>query len=82
MIPAPPEIACERPQAFLQRSNEAIQCTSFADDGRDLRGRFGQHVNLIGAERPGFDGLDNEDALENSPIDQWNTEKRLVSVFP
>src|ERR1700756_1948276 len=82
VIPAPPQIACQRPQAFLQRSDEAIQRTSFADDGRDLGGRFGQHANLIGVKRSCFYGLDNEDALENSPIDEGDTEKRLIGVFP
>ena len=38
MVPAPPEIPCERPKALLRRCNEAIECAGLADDRRDLRG--------------------------------------------
>ena len=51
VVPTPPEIARERPEAFLGRSDEAIERAGFADDGRHLGGGFDQHAHFIFVER-------------------------------
>ena len=81
MVPAPPQVASQRPKAFLRGSDEAIQRPRFAHHRRDLGRRLGQHVNLIFAESPRLYGLNYQNALQNPPVDQWNPEKRLVGIF-
>ena len=81
VVPTPPEIARERPEALLRRGDEAVEGARLADDGRDLVGRLGQHADLSFAKDAGFFGLNDENALQNSAIDQRHAEEGLVVVF-
>ena len=55
--------------------------SGFTHHRSDLSRRLGQHANLVFAENPGFDGLHYENALQNSAIDQRNTQERLVGIL-
>ncbi len=81
IIPAPPQIACKRPQAFLRWSNEAVHRACFAHHGGDLGGHFHEHSNLFLAKHAGLLGLDNEDALKNATIDERHAKERLVRLL-
>ena len=47
LIPAPPQIAGERPELLLGRGDKAVERASFADDRRDLGGGFAQHLDFV-----------------------------------
>jgi hypothetical protein len=72
VIPAPPQIAGERPEPLLHRRDEAIQRARFADHRRHLRGRFHQHLHFVVGEGARFDGLHHQHALQHALIDQRN----------
>src|SRR5262245_46714855 len=65
VIPAPPEVPCERPEAFLHGSDELIESSSLAYDGRHLSGGFHEHLNFFSAEITRLDRLNNKNTLEN-----------------
>src|SRR5271165_5542133 len=81
MVPAPPEIARERPEALLRRSNEAVQGARFADYRCDLVRRFHQHADLRLAKGARVFGLNNEDPLQNAAVDERHAEKGMVDLF-
>src|SRR6202021_1596899 len=81
VIPAPPQIARQRPQPLLQGSNEPIQSSRFTHDRSDLRRCLAQHPTLVPAKNAGFHGLYYKNSLKNSAIDQGNAEERLVRVL-
>ena len=81
MVPAPPQVARQRPQPFLGGSNKAIEGPRFAYHRPNLDCRLDQHPHFILAKDPGRDGLDHQDSLQNAAIDQGNAEEGLVCVF-
>ena len=81
MVPTPPEIAGQRPEALLCGRDEAVEGAGFANDGGDLVGGFGQHADFIFAKDARFLGLDDENALQDSAIDEGNAEKGVVLLF-
>ena len=68
-IPAPPDVVGQRPEAFLRGGDEAVEGARFADDRRDLVGRFDQHADLIVAKGARFLGLHDQHALQDAAID-------------
>ena len=81
VVPAPPQVARQRPQALLRRSDEAVQGARFADDRSHLGSGLAQHANFIFPKDTGRDGLHYQHALQHAAVDQRNAEKRLVSLF-
>jgi hypothetical protein len=81
LVPDPPEIACQRLQPFLDGSDETIEGASLAHDRRDLGGSLRQHANLIVPKHPGIDRLNDENALQDSSIDERDIEKGLIRLF-
>src|SRR6266498_3301972 len=81
MIPTPPQIASQRPQALLQRGDEAIKSPSLTHDRGDLSGSLAEHSNFVGAENTRFDSLNNQNTLENSAVDQGHAQEGLIGVF-
>ena len=81
VVPAPPQIARQRPQPFLRRRDEAIERARLADHRRNLRGGFHQHPNFVLAEYARFDRLHHQHALQHAVIDQRDAQERLVGVF-
>ena len=75
VIPTPPQIPGQRPQALAYWSDESIQRARLADDGRDLRGRLHQHPYFIIAKHPRFDRLNDENPLQHAAIDKRNAEE-------
>ena len=78
VIPAPPEIAGERPEAFLGGRDEAVERARLADDGRHLVGRFGQHADLVVAKDARLLGLHDQHALQDAAIDERHAEEGVV----
>ena len=81
LIPTPPEIARQGPEPLLKRRDEARQSARFGDHRRKLRGGLGHHVDFEVSKTTILDGLDDQDTLQNSPIDERDAEERLVSLF-
>ena len=81
MIPTPPQVARERPKAFLRRSDEAIEGARLADHRRHFARGLREHANLVVAKHARILGLHNQNALQNAAIDQRNAEKRVVIFF-
>ncbi len=81
MIPAPPHIARQGPEPFLQGSDKTIHGPGFTHYRSDLSGSLGQHANFILAENARLDGLHDQNALENAPVDQGDSQKRLVGFL-
>src|SRR4051794_39611196 len=75
VIPAPPKISRQRPQPFLRRSDKAIESTSFAYDGSHLVGSLYEHANFSLMKHARIFGLDHENTLKNSAVNQGNTEE-------
>ncbi len=81
LIPAPPQIARDRPQFFLRRGDEAIERARLADHRRYLRRRFGQHANFIVRKSSGLDRLHHQDALQHAAVDDGDAQEGLVGIF-
>src|SRR6202020_878550 len=81
MIPAPPEITSQTPKPFWGWSDEAIQRTGFVDHGRYLGRRLGEHLNFILAENSRLHSLNDQHTLQNSAVNEWNPQERLVLIF-
>src|SRR5262249_33931194 len=54
MVPAPPQIAGQRPQAFLNWRDKAVEGTRFTDNWCQLRCGFGEHSYFIGTKYASF----------------------------
>jgi hypothetical protein len=80
-VPTPPEIPGEGPEALLRRGDEAVESTGLADDGRHLRRGFGEHPDFGVVEGARLLGLDDEDALKDTAVDDGHTQKGLVGLF-
>jgi hypothetical protein len=65
----------------LGRGDETIKSASFAYHRSDLGGGLRQRPNFFLMKDPGLDGLHDENALQNTAIDERNSEERLVGVF-
>ena len=81
VIPAPPQIARQRPQPLLRRNDESVERSGFANDRSHLPGSFGQHTNFIFRKNSGFDRLHNQNTLQYAAIDQRNAQERLIGVL-
>ncbi len=66
---------------LLNRSNEAIQASSLAHDGRHLRRCRDKHANFGLAKFARRGGLHDQYALQNASVDQRHAEKSLVTVL-
>ena len=81
LVPAPPEVAREGPEALLCGADEAVQRARLADHRGDLAGGFDQHTNLVLAEGARVLGLHDEDALQDAAVDERHAEKGVVQFF-
>ena len=81
VVPAPPQIARQRPEPLLRGRDEAVERARFAHHRRHLRGGLRQHADLVFAESPRLHGLHHQNALQHAAVDQRHAQKRLVGVF-
>ena len=81
VIPAPPDVARERPEALLCRGDETVEGAGFADNRGDLVGGIGEHADFVVAEDAGFLGLHHENALQDAAIDEGHAEEGVVLLF-
>ncbi len=80
-VPAPPEILRQGAQPLMRRGDELSERSRFGHDRRHLRAGHRQQPHVLGAEGPGFDGLDDEHALQQPALDDRHAEKRAIGVF-
>ena len=81
LIPTPPEISRQRPESFLRRCDKAIEGASFTDDGRNLVSGLDEHANFSLLKYARILGLDHENTLKDSAVDQGYTEERVICLF-
>jgi hypothetical protein len=81
MVPAPPQVARQRPEPLLRRADEAVEGTRLAHHGSDLVGGVDQHANLVLAEDARLPGLHDEHALQDSAVDEGHAEEGVVLLF-
>ena len=72
VVPAPPEVARERVESLMRRCRRLAERPRFADDRRQLCACHDEHPDIVLAERPAFDGLDDEDSDEQAAIQNWD----------
>jgi hypothetical protein len=81
MVPAPPDVAGQRPEPLLHRGNKAVERARLTDHRSHLRGRLRQHANLVFTIGAWFLGLNHQDPLQKPAIDQRHAQKRVVFLF-
>src|SRR5882762_5725449 len=81
VIPAPPQIARQRPEALLNGSDKTIERSSFAHHGRELGRRFHQHSDFILLKNSRHYGLNDQNTLQHASIDERHAEERLIGLF-
>ena len=81
LIPAPPKVTRESPEALLGGGNEAVEHPRLTHDRCYLRGGFHQHADVLRLENARLNGLYHEHALKDAAVDQRNAQKRLVLFF-
>ena len=81
VVPAPPQIARQRPQPLLSGRDKAVQSASFADHRAHLGRGLAQHADFVLAKHARRDGLHHQHSLQHAAIDQGNAQERLVCVF-
>ena len=81
VIPAPPQIAGQRPQPLLSRRDETVERARFAHDVRYPVRRLGEQTNLILREDSRLQGLHHQNALQHAAIDERNSQERVVIVL-
>ena len=82
VVPAPPEIARQRPQPFLRRSDETVERAGLADHRRDLRRRLRQHADFVFSKDARLDCLHDQHALQHAAIDERHAQKDLKLSSP
>ena len=81
VVPAPPEIAGQGPEALLSGGDEAIEGAGFADHRRDFTGGVDQHANFIFAKDAAILGLNYQNTLQDTTVDERHTEEGVVDLF-
>ncbi len=81
VIPTPPQVAGQRPQPLLCRSNEAVERTRLGDHRRYLRRGLRQHPNLVFAIQPLLDGLHHQHSLQHTAVQQRHSKKGLEVIL-
>src|SRR2546423_7318916 len=81
VVPAPPEVARQCPKPFLRWSNKSVERARFAYHWRHLGSSLGQHANFVFGKGPRFDRLHYQHSLQDSAIDEWNSQEGLVGVL-
>ncbi len=81
-VPTPPQVSGERPELFLQRSDESVQGAGLAYDRTQLCCHVNQRTNLFLAEQPGFERLNDQYALQHTAVNERNSQERLIIILP
>ena len=61
----------------MKRSSVRASLTT----GATWRSRLTQHPDFVLAKHSRLDGLHHENALQDSPVAQWDAKERLIAVF-
>ena len=80
-VPTPPEILRQRQQPLMAGRDEEPTRARLADDRRQLRPGCHQQAHLAPIERARLDGLDDQHALQEPPIDQRHAQERVVGIL-
>ena len=75
LIPTPPEVARQGPQPFLDGSDKTRERARLADDRRQLGSGLRHHMDFDFVKAAVLDSLNDEDALQDTPIDERHAKK-------
>ena len=81
LVPAPPQVARERPQLFLRRRDEPVHDAGLADDRRHLDGGRHQRLDLLVGEVARLERLHHQRALQHAVVDERHAEERLERLL-
>ena len=81
VIPAPPQVAGQRPESLLNRRDETVERAGFAHHVRNPVRGFREQTNLIFREDPRLHRLNHQNALQHTAINEGNSQERLVSIL-
>ena len=81
VIPAPPQVAGQRPEPLLGRRDETVEGAGFAHHVRNPVRGLGEQTNLIFRENSRLHGLNHQNALQHAAINEGNSQERLVSIL-
>ena len=81
LVPAPPQVARERPQLFLRRRDEPVHDAGLADDRRHLGGGRRHRLDLLVGEVTRLERLHHQRALQHAVVDERHAEERLERLF-
>ncbi len=81
VIPAPPQVASERPEPLLGRRDETIEGAGFAHHGRNPVRSLREQTNLSFREDPRLQGLNHQNTLQHTSINEGNSEERLIIIL-
>src|ERR1700674_2577802 len=81
VIPAPPQVASQRPEPLLGGRDETVEHAGFAhyrrNPGRGLR----EQANLFLREDTRLQSLNHQNALQHTAINERNSQERLIIIF-
>ena len=69
VVPAPPQVVRELSQSLARGRDDLPERTRLVDDRSHLRTRRHEHAHVVLREGPGLCGLDDQDALKETSID-------------
>src|SRR5262249_52872371 len=81
VIPAPPQILGKLTQALMGRGDELAEPAGLADNWSQLSSGSRQHAHIILAKAARFDSLNDQHALEQSPVNQGDAQKRMIRIL-
>ena len=81
VIPAPPQVAGQRPEPLLYGRYKTVERTGFTDDVRNPVRGLGELRNLTFRKDSRLERLQHQHPLQHTAIDQWNSEERLVGIL-
>jgi len=81
VIPAPPQVAGQRPEPLLGRRDKTVERAGLADHGRNPVRGLCEQTNLILRKDSRLHGLNHQNALQHIAINDGNSQERLVSIL-
>jgi len=81
VIPAPPQVASQRPEPLLSGRDETVDRARLAHHRRNPVRGLREQTNLCLREDTRLQGLNHQHALQHTAIDEGNSQERLIIIL-